>query len=208
MPVKRYIEQTDRSRYYYWDDFTGSNFDNLTWGYGGSTGGSIAKLAALGGQIRVTVGATAGYEYFIVQDTRRNFNAGSAWCNVRWRIKVENTANVMLAIGFQTDGSHVLQFVYNSTVGANWYAYAQNGASSTSTDTGVAVDTNWHELYIEATASSVQYFLDNVLVATISTVASIPTGDMGPIVYMYRNTGGSGTRSCLVDWVEAFGGRP
>ena len=63
MPIKRYIEQIDRNRYYFWDDFGGGNFDNRTWGYGGTTGGSVAKISAIGGQIRITVGGTSGNEY-------------------------------------------------------------------------------------------------------------------------------------------------
>lgn len=208
MPIKRYVEQTDRNRYYYFDDFGGGNFDNLTWGYGGTAGGSVAKISAVGGQIRVTVGGTAGNEYYIVQDTRRNFNV-SGPCEVTWRVKIEDITNVSVQLGLATDSTHYIEFFADSASSANWLAASRNGASSSSTDTGWRVDANvWVKLQILANSSEVKFFIDNSLRVTMSTVANIPTGDQGPIVYMYRNTGGSGTRSALVDYCEAIGGRP
>jgi len=207
MPVKRYVEQVDRNRYYYFDDFGGGNYDSRTWGVGGTAGGGVAKLSAIGGQIRVTVGGTAGNEYYIVQDTFRNFNV-SGPCEISLFAKIENLANFSAQFGFQTDGTHHIEIASDSATSTNWVCWCQNGAGGgnlTQVISGLAVDTNWHRLRILCSAASVSFFVDSTLIGTI--VTNIPAGDLGPIAYGYRNAGGAGTRSFLVDWCEAIGAR-
>lgn len=203
MPVKKYIEQIDRNRYYFWDDFGASNLDIRTWGYGGSAGGSLVKLAALGGQIRITVGGTSGNEYYLVQNTRRNIEFPA---DCTYRVQIEDETYSAHQFGFEVDGTHYVEWIANSAVSTNWLVRCQNGASYTEVDTGWRVDPDvWVELRIVATASSVQFLINGSLRTTVTT--NIPTGPFGPIVYLYRNAGGVGTRSSLLDWVEIFGSR-
>lgn len=203
MPVIRYTEQVDRGRFYFWDDFGAANYDNRCWGVGGSAGGSVAKIEGLGGQLRITVGGTAGNEYYLVQDTRLNISFPTD-CN--YRVLIEDETYSAHQFGFQQDATHYFQFVADPSVGANWLARCQNGGSYTEVDTGIAVVPDvWVELRIVGTASLAQFLVNGVLCAEITT--NIPPGPFGPIVYLYRNAGGSGTRASRVDWVEIFGGR-
>jgi hypothetical protein len=58
---------------------------------------------------------------------------------------------------------------------ANWHAITDDG-TQTSTDTGIAVDTSWHkfEVKINSDATSVEFYIDDVLEATHTT--NIPSG--------------------------------
>jgi hypothetical protein len=87
-----------------------------------------------------------------------------------------------IAIGFgdehtllnQTDGAY---FKYDRAVtGVNWQAVTSNNSDRTTTDTGVAVDTNYHKfkIVVNAAGTSVDFYIDGALVATIAT--NIPTG--------------------------------
>jgi hypothetical protein len=204
MPQKPYTPQSDRGVLYFFDDFGGGNFDDRVWGYGGSAGGSVAKLAALGGQIRITVGAVSGNEYYIAQDTRDNYDTAQ-FLDLSWYAKIEDLTYLSLHVGFETDSTHYIHIRSDSTSNANWVCKVQNGASSTQVISSTAVDTNWHRLRIIGSVTGIDFFVDSTLLTTITT--NIPTAPLGPIAYCYRHTGGSGVRSILVDWVEAVGAR-
>ncbi len=204
MPVIRYVPQTDRNKFYFFDDFGAGSLDTRVWGYGGTAGGSATKLAELAGQIRITVGSTEGDEYYLSQSTKKNYDI-SKLCFSAWRIKVEDTTNFSAQFGFSVDPTHYIQMQANSYVSANWVCVCKNGGSTTQTISSTATDTNWHEIQIIGSTSEFSFFLDNVLLASITT--NIPTGNSYVLAYGYRHSGGSGTRSFLVDYVEAYGAR-
>lgn len=202
MPVRWYIEPNDRSRYYYFDDFGGGDYDKRTWGYGWDTGGSVIKIPGLGGQIRLTVSDVADRECYITQDMS-NFRLPLA---CRWRGKIETTSeNLSAQFGFQADSTHYIQMHANSAVSAYWLCRCYDGGSYTNVVSSLPVDTDWHEILITGTSSEVLFFVDNNIIGTITT--NIPTGDQHPLVYLYRHTGGTGTRSVLIDWIEISGQR-
>jgi hypothetical protein len=203
MPLKSYIAPTDRRRLYYFDDFGGGNYDNRAWAFGSVGSGSVAKLAALAGQVIVTVGATSGNESYIIGGANFNYNNGLIDCS--WRAKSENTANCTLQLGLQIDGNNSIMLMSDSADGTNWIGQCINGGSSSRGYASLAVDTNWHVFKMVITGSSVQFFVDSTLVTTVS--ANIPSGDLSLIAYGHRYSGGSGTRSFLVDWCEAVGSR-
>jgi hypothetical protein len=203
MPVKCYAPQSDRSIFYFLDDFVGGGFDSRVWSYGGSVGGSIAKLAALAGQVRITVGGTSGNEYYLTQDTFKNYDT-SKFVDLSWFIKIENLTNVAVRCGFK-DTTNLIEIIYDSVDSANWIAVATDGTGTTSVTSSLAVDSSWHRLRIIGTAASMDFFVDSMLIATITT--HVPSVAAGVIAYGYRNAGDSGTRSFLIDWCEAVGAR-
>ena len=88
--------------------------------------------------------------------------------------------------------------------GGRWQAIA-DAAAETSVDTGVlvAADT-WYkmELEVNAAGTSVEYFIDNVSVATIAVAANIPSG--GGAFGLFYNTHimkliGSASRNFFLD---------
>jgi len=202
--LKSYTPQSDRGVFYYLDDFGGGGLDDRTWGYGGSAGGSLDKLAALAGQLRITVGSTSGNEYYLVQDTFKNYDA-SKFIDVSWFVKIEDVTNAAFRFGFKIDSTHLVEILSDTAISANWVSIAKDGTPQTQVISSLAVDTNWHRLRVIGTTASMDFFVDSTLIATITT--NVPSGDAGIIAYGYRNAGGSGTRSFLIDWVEAVGAR-
>ena len=80
--------------------------------------------------------------------------------------------------------------------GANYKAYSTLAGATTTTDTGVAIDTSWHIFKIVATPSDVKFYIDGVLKATHTT--NIPTTNIGPAVTCYDSA------TISVDYVRGY----
>ena len=82
--------------------------------------------------------------------------------------------NMVIQIGIDDNGvgtNHFIHFQYAGG-GTNWFAVnGSGGGASTSSDTGVAADQNWHRFraYWDITGSNIYYYIDYVLVATHTT---------------------------------------
>lgn len=72
--------------------------------------------------------------------------------------------------------SHGIYFLYDRTVNTNWLAVCDDDTGTTTTDTGVAVDTEWNDFSIvmDAGYTSCAFYINGALVATNSTVANFP----------------------------------
>lgn len=74
-------------------------------------------------------------------------------------------------------------------------------ASSTTTNnnSGITADTNWHyfKIVVNAAATSIEFYIDNVLVATNTT--NIPTANVYPCIYLLNNGTASDTASVRFD---------
>lgn len=80
-------------------------------------------------------------------------------------------------------------FEYNRSVSDNWLAFSANSASFTSVDTGVPVTTDWVDLMIKGNNSEMNYYLDGVLVATIST--NLPSAPVNLNMALITKTAGT-----------------
>lgn len=100
-----------------------------------------------------------------------------------------------------TDGAW---FEYDSTSSANWRYRTASSSSSTSNSSSISVDANtWYRLRLEinAAASSVEYFIDDVSIGTINT--NIP-GSSGPSVQLkagIHKSAGTTARNFLIDYI-------
>lgn len=76
----------------------------------------------------------------------------------------------------QTNGAY---FIFNPTLnsGKIQCITVNGGTATTSSITGITVTNKWYKFKVEATTTSVLYYIDGVLVATHTT--NIPTGRMG-----------------------------
>lgn len=79
----------------------------------------------------------------------------------------------------------------------NWQACTANSSTQTTTDTGVAIDTNWKEFKIEVNSAgtSAAFYLNGSLVATNTTNLPANATDLYAIYYCYSIQGGD----CLID---------
>ena len=71
-----------------------------------------------------------------------------------------------------------IYFRYDRLTSANWLAISESGSTETSTDTGIAVSAGTEvdlQFVINSDATSVGYYIDDVLVATHTT--NIPTAN-------------------------------
>lgn len=204
MPIRRYSKRQDLGIYYFYDDFVGSNYDNRWWTARG-TGGSLSVSGVVGGILRVR--ATANNNYELYQNDLCDFSAAKTVV-LTCRFYFPSTASMDGGIGLEaaspTNATDWLCIKYSSTFGtANWRIESASGGSSTTTDTGIAVDTNWHEARIEVTSSLITYFLDGRLLGTISS--PISTALLQPYVGVVSRTGA--TKDVNVDWMEVYGQR-
>lgn len=94
-----------------------------------------------------------------------------------------------------------IYFQYDRTNSTNWYAIT-DGGSSTSTDTGVAVDTDWHNFQIRYTASGHAYFrIDGT---SVNNKTNVPdsTDNLYPAMFKIQKTAtsiGTAERYLYVD---------
>jgi len=67
-------------------------------------------------------------------------------------------------------------FRYYRSTSLNWLATAMASGSSTSTDTGIPVTTGWHKVQISGDSTSLDFYIDEVLGATVTT--NIPSSPL------------------------------
>lgn len=188
--------------YYLFDDFTESeHYDaaasatyratsNYFW-VGNASGLTIvgetnpSLLLNHPGIITVTVSNGVNAQGVIVEDSRTVIGDGTTVIESLVRIPQLSTAGRQLYIYsglyvrtgiFTTITDGVYLYYTHSVSSGNWTAECKVSSVATTVDTGVAVAINtWYKLRIEinAAASSVEFFVDGVSVATINT--NIPT---------------------------------
>jgi hypothetical protein len=84
-------------------------------------------------------------------------------------------------------------FVSSST---NWQAICSSGASPTIQDTGIACDTTSHIFKIITSGSSVKFYIDNILVNTISI--SLPSS--GTLLSPQFGIANTAAQICTAYW--------
>jgi hypothetical protein len=110
-----------------------------------------------------------------------------------------------LAFGFFGGGSWLpsqyLLFWYNhGSNGGKWQARSKQ-SSETTQDTGVTVAAStWYDLRIEANTTNALFYIDNALVATIST--NLPNAQVGTQYHHYRN--GGANRTSHLKFMEVY----
>ena len=137
---------------------------------------------------------------------------GTAWFRVR--IPTEgSTANDFDAYIGLVEGLLAGGAWFVGAPDSNWQAVTHNGTTSTTTDTGVAVDTggslgSWVWLKIERTASSVIFSIDGTVVATITTTLP-PADPLRPLVGIQKSSGATARQlqvDCVaIDWTLSRG---
>lgn len=186
------------------DDFLGVAINPLLYADSYCALSNYGGLPSCGTLKVVVPGNTAGGFDTIAYP---NFTLGSGNMLVfetRWKCDATYTS-LEPSIGFadnRSNGSgagNQIVFMSNTTV---WLVQTVSAGVVTTTNTGVAFSpTTWQKLKIVATATSVKFYIDDILVATHTT--NIPTtAAMGICATLYRVTSGA---TCLFDYVLATG---
>jgi hypothetical protein len=158
------------------------------------------------------VAATSGIQYVFGTTDLTRPNNGKLVCSARVQFSILSTAlqEYVFRFGFsntagQTAGTDYAMFEYQrAALGTNvWFTVTGNdGVNTSSQESAIAANT-WYVLRIEwdRTASSVAYYIDDVLVQT-QTGAPVPTSaDLFGIQLQLFKLVGTTARTAFVDFV-------
>jgi len=195
----------DKSKFYLWDDFEGYRIDNRIWKTSTSGPGSSVAIPSgnyIGGQLRIRSGSSNGRSCDLYLGGRRQLAVSSGF-EFETRVKCSDLTNsyTELGLAYWSNDDYVM---LSRSASGNWQAIAKDGGTDTTVDTGVSADSNWHTYRIEAVSGQVKFYIDDTLVATITT--NIPSNSL-EVAFYQETTGGSSNRYTYLDWVEIIGGR-
>jgi hypothetical protein len=183
----------------FFDDFFSDLYDNQVWSIIGT--GTVVMQSVNGGvaRLRVTTGNTAEFQ----QANIGSFSVASDFA-VEWRASLRPSADGTTECGMEGAGDQANNWIcwQRTGAGANFLCQTGSSAGTTTTDSGIAADSAYHLFKIVGSAGVIQFFLDDVLCATITTY--ITASQLQPYLW---NVGGSGTSDIFADYVLATGDR-
>lgn len=172
-----------------WDDFVGEavskydtspgDTDSGMWSFASSGSVSIASNEA-NGIAKITGGGSAAGIHQTVNGKIFKASA-SAGNTITIEIRTAINAGTYSSCAFGLLSAEAIppaHGIFFSITGSNWQATTRASSVSTNTDTGVAAGTSFQKLEIEATSTSVKFYIDDVLKATHTT--NIPTILLAP----------------------------
>lgn len=147
----------------------------------GTATNSLAPTATAGARYEVTLGASHNQSYFYNNSTRLDITRGSLqWFKSRAAISTTSTISNWVCVTDQNPASvffpdnpssaNLIGFRYSTNAGDTQYqCVCSNGAASTIVSSGVNADTSEHIFQFLVSGSTVTFYIDGTLVATIST---------------------------------------
>lgn len=174
--------------------FTGLSFTTAV----GQTTANVAGTATELPGIKLTSGSTAGNSAgWLIGVNAATFLAEfGVLRRFRFRVQLAQTTNTRMWIGlangssvatFQNNAPAValVAFRYSTAAGdTKWQVVASNGTTQTTTATTVAPDTNIHDFDLVYDTTQVKFYIDRVLVGTVSTNLPTNTTNQGPILVL------------------------
>ncbi len=166
-----------RRRFFFKDDFLGDQLQDLWTGSGDAGGSGVVVDAQTGGIIRLTTDGDTNDDWSIDWNTIRTLHV-SQNVVIEMRMKLSSVANVRCRVPrIFFDGTNNILFQLDTGVDGNWHARTLDGAT-TDTDTGIVADTDYHVFRIDTfDTPSVNFYIDDVLVATHTTNIPDDAGD-------------------------------
>lgn len=192
--------------YIFRNDFVGTTIGNTgsnphPWWSARGGAGSLALVD--GGLLQISASANDWYELYRF-DLCDFSVAAHADLTARWRI--DSLSSILTRIGLKSDPSISVDWIcvlYDPTINGNWHAQCSIAGASSTVDTGLAADLNYHEFQIECDPVEVRFSIDSVLKASISV--NVSSQLLQPYVYVESKTGSS--RDTFLDCIEVFGER-
>lgn len=161
-------------RLLWWDDFLGDQVQD-EWHSTGSGGGSTVVVdAQTGGIIRITCGATNGFNWRVLwNDIRSLLVTKKVSMEIRAKLTQINAVQINLQLLF--DANNRILFYYDSATNANWQIVTRDGGISTSSNSGIATDTDYHIFRIECfPTGQVHFYIDGVETTNSPSTTNIP----------------------------------
>lgn len=201
-----------------WDDFfntqlgsTGDDNPIIGWNAVGAVNYNPTATASSSHPGIVSLGVSGVSDNFIVTNSANDAPVvvGGGEITLTWIARhtaLSTAGNPYIAyIGFLNAVVGVTNGIYfsytHSVNSGNWVVNTTSASVTTSSNSSIAADTDWHKfvIVVNAAGTSVDFFIDDVQAgSTIST--NIPTAPIGLCLRQNRN-GGAGTASLLGDLV-------
>lgn len=189
----------------FWNGVTATVFINDSSGAGAAGGTGISSSQNHPGVARIAAGTTTTGRGGI--RTAQNLPTGGGEVAVEWVVQVEALSTAVeefaVLVGLPNALSSLtptgVYFTYQRGTSLNWLANTNDG-SPTQSDTGVPVSTGWVRLGIRVNvgATSVGFYIDGTLVATIAT--TVPTTSALALGAAITKSAGTTSRNLNVDY--------
>ena len=198
-----YCLDSAQDRLLFYDDFLGDSLRDLwsTTTAGAGVGGTAVVVDAQdGGVVRLSTTATDGNEIRIDWGDYRSLHVDKN-VTIEVRAKMNDTTDVYYYIGLAFDSNTSVIF-YLANAG-NWQNWTRNGGAITTSNTGVAVDTDYHIFRIECfPTGEVHYYIDGVETANSPHTTNIPSDAADYLQPWFRIlTSEDDTQSMDIDYV-------
>ena len=170
----------------------------LGWGVGSGTPAQIASEANRPGIFNLTTGAVSGTNarIFLRVNTELIF-VGNTFLDVLWVNRLNmNDANTTARFGMWRDTAAVNNGMYFEKLDAdtNWQCEIMEASAPTRADSGVAVDTSFHDFRIVRQGNTLtQFFIDGVKVCTIT--ATFTANAISPLAAIINSAAANKTMS-------------
>jgi hypothetical protein len=185
----------------FFDDFYGSDLGHSWVVDTVGSNSDIFLVDGVGGQVKLESGTSLG-DYTDLMINRKTITSGTI-SSIKFRMKMSDITNTKIKIGVVSDQLNLVQFIYDTKLATgNWFGESINTNSSI-VNTGIVGDTDWHMFEIKLSPTSVKFFVDNNLKATI--VSNIPSVVMGFFIKQESNS--TLKRHILVDFVKIISDR-
>lgn len=196
------------------DWVTGAIAGSYGWTATTSTGTVAMNTANIDGTrwglVALTSGTASGNAALISTGAANRLAPGTASINVEMEINlsalsVEGSSNYRFRAGLMDTwtglSANGIWFDYDTTSSVNWRMSTANGASRTQTASSTAVATGWLKLVLEIGTSSVEYFVNDVSIGTVSS--NFPTAQpMWAGIGITKGATGASNTTVLIDWFK------
>lgn len=208
------IENYLNNKISWWYYFNERTLDTNYWNGGGDGGGfdiGAYGLSQYGIMFRFLAFTALDNDcYCYIQNRGRWFHPftnGFTRVTFETYMKLEQTTEFQLFIGLISYGSPIVNyaepavncahFFVDTTIDNQWHCRNFDVAEEQSDNLG-AIDGGFHKLRIEWYQTKVEFYIDDVLVATHSVAANVPDEGMCPeVLIRTKNAGGAAKSICI-----------
>lgn len=190
-----------RTTAFLFDDFIGNAVKSIWATSTTGAGSSIGIVDGVGGQVQLESGTTISDNVELSSGSRIVNVASNS--TITFRILLSDLTDTLVRIGLRDTSSNAIDFIFDTSVSANWHSRTIAGGADTTNDTLVPATTNWTEFQIIATAGSVEFYIDGTLHQTHNT--NIPVGLLTISAYQESLSGAS--RNTRIDYIQLSGNR-
>jgi hypothetical protein len=198
---------------YDYDDLTGNpKFMAYAASGSGATAGAYTSQIVGHPGIGALVSGTAAGTFARLSSGIQNFLDTFTW-TIRSTIAPGTIGTSgQVVFGFDSSPGSTLTvrngiFIFGAQGTTNWQCRCSTGATDTQIDSGVAFNTlTWHDMKIVASTASVAFYIDGVLITTITT--NIPASNVALAYCDYAATGSAQTTMFVDDFEFLITGIP